>query len=307
MKVIITGGAGFIASHVADAYIKAGHKVAIIDNLATGSRRNVNPKAKFYKADIRDARAMDRIFAKEKPMVVNHHAALVSVADSVENPLPVYETNIMGTANVLSAFGARGKGKHKKFIFASSGGAVYGDPKKIPADESTPIAPISPYGFSKHIGEELLAFYGAQYGFSHLIFRYTNVYGPRQNSKGEAGVVALFGKIMKRGLPAKIYGDGSKVRDYVYVLDVVRANLIALRKGVRVTMNIGCGKEITDQMIFKTVASAIGYGKKPIYAPFREGEIYRTTLDASLAKRLIGWKPTVSLEEGIRRTIRGTL
>ena len=200
MKILITGGAGFIASHVADTYIKAGHKVAIVDNLLTGFRRNVNPKAKFYKADIRDLTQMQAIFKKERPEIVNHHAAIAEVVKSLRNPIPTLQTNVLGTTNVLLSFGMYGRGKNKKFIFSSTGGAIYGEPKKIPADESEERAPLSPYGLSKLLGEELIKFYARQYGFSYLIFRYPNVYGPRQNPKGEAGVIAIFGRLMKRHL-----------------------------------------------------------------------------------------------------------
>ena len=304
MKVIITGGAGFIASHIADAYIKAGHKVAIIDNLATGFRRNVNPKAKFYKADIRDLKAMERIFAREKPEVVNHHAAIAEVVKSLHNPIPTLEVNLLGTANVLLSFGKYGRGKHRKFIFSSTGGAIYGEPKKIPADESTPAVPLSPYGLSKHLGEEIIMFYARQYGFSYLIFRYPNVYGPRQNPKGEAGVIAIFGGIMKHGLRPTIFGDGTKARDYTHVADIVRANLIVLRKGINTIVNLGWGKKVTDQMIFDGIASAIGYKGKPMYAPYRKGEVYQIAIDASRAKRVLGWKPVVALKKGINATLR---
>ncbi|MCR4328866.1 MAG: NAD-dependent epimerase/dehydratase family protein [Patescibacteria group bacterium] len=303
MKIIITGGAGFIASHVADAYIAKGHRVAIIDNLATGFRRNVPKKATFYEADIRDLARMKKIFAREKPEVVNHHAAIAEVVKSLRNPIPTLEVNVLGTTNVLLAFGEYGKGK-KKFIFSSTGGAIYGEPKKIPADESTASVPLSPYGLSKSLGEELIKFYARQYGLTYLIFRYPNVYGPRQNPKGEAGVIAIFGGLMKGGESPVIFGDGTKCRDYTYVGDLADANVIALRKGTNITVNLGWGKKISDNMIFAEVARATGFEKKPNYAPYRKGEVYQIALDASRAKKILGWKPAITLREGIERTIR---
>jgi UDP-glucose 4-epimerase len=213
MRIIVNGGAGFIASHITDAYIKAGHRVAVIDGiLPTSSRKNVNPKAKFYKADIRDRALMERIFRKERPEVVNHHAAIAVIAQALRDPIPTLNVNLLGTANVLLAFGKYGRGKNRRFIFASSG-AVYGTPKEVPATEKTPTNPESAYGLSKLLGEELVEFYARQYGFHYVLFRYPNVYGPRQNPKGEAGVTAIFGGLMKAGKRPTIFGDGTKSRD----------------------------------------------------------------------------------------------
>jgi UDP-glucose 4-epimerase len=303
MKIIVTGGAGFIASHVADAYIAQGHKVVIIDNLLTGFRKNVNPKATFYKADIRDYAAMEKIFKKEKPEVVNHHAAIAEVVKSLRDPIPTLQVNVLGTTNVLMAFGKYGKGESKRFIFSSTGGAIYGEPKKIPADESTDTTPLSPYGLSKLLGEEVIKFYARQYGFTYLIFRYPNVYGPRQNPKGEAGVIAIFGGLMKSGKRPIIFGDGTKARDYTFVYDVARANSIALKKGRNEIINLGWGKKITDQMIFNEIATSIHYKEKPIFAPYRKGEVYQISIKAAKAKKVLGWKPTVALREGIRKTL----
>jgi UDP-glucose 4-epimerase len=303
MKIIVTGGAGFIASHVADEYIKAGHKVIIIDNLLTGFRKNVNPKAKFYRADIRDLRLMEKIFKKERPEIVNHHAAIAEVVKSLRDPIPTFQTNLLGTANVLVAFGKYGRGKKRKFIFSSTGGAIYGEPKHLPADESTPKTPLSPYGLSKSIGEDIVQFYARQYGFDYLILRYPNVYGPRQNPKGEAGVVAIFGGLMKAGRRPTIFGDGTKARDYTYVKDVTRANATGLHKGKNEIMNIGWGKMVTDQMIFDGIAAALGSKLKPIYAPYRKGEVYQIAILARKAKRVLGWSPKVKLKEGIRKAL----
>ena len=303
MKIIVTGGAGFIASHVADLYIKEGHSVAVIDNLSTGFRKNVNPKAKFYKADIRDRAAIDRIFKKEKPEIVNHHAAIAEVVKSLRDPIPTLDVNVLGITNVLVSFGNYGRGAHKKFIFSSTGGAIYGEPKKIPADESTRATPFSPYGLSKFLGEEIIKFYSRQYGFPYFIFRYPNVYGPRQNPKGEAGVVAIFGGLMKAGHRPIIFGDGTKARDYTFVSDIARANLAALHKGINETINLGWGKPTTDQMIFDAVAAAARFSERPIYKPYRKGEVYRIALDARRAERVLNWKPKVSLNDGIREVV----
>jgi len=303
MKIIVTGGAGFIASHVVDAYIAQGHKVVVIDNLSTGFRKNINPKAKFYKTDIRDYSAIEKIFKKEKPEIVNHHAAIAEVVKSLRDPIPTLQVNVLGTTNVLLAFGIYGKGKNRKFIFSSTGGAIYGEPKKIPADESTDTIPLSPYGLSKLLGEEVIKFYSRQYGFSYLIFRYPNVYGPRQNPKGEAGVIAIFGGIMKSGKRPIIFGDGTKARDYTFVHDIARANSIALKKGKNEIVNLGWGKKITDQMIFDEIAAALHYDEKPIFAPYRKGEVYQIAIKADKAKKILGWKPSVGLGDGIRRTL----
>ena len=303
MKIIITGGAGFIGSHIVDAYCAAGHTVAVIDDLSTGFRKNVNPKAKFYNVDIRDAAAVDRVFKKERPEALNHHAAIAEVVKSLRDPIPTLQVNVLGTTNVLLAFGRHGKGKNRKFIFSSTGGAIYGEPKKIPADESADTVPLSPYGLSKLLGEEVIKFYARQYGFRYLIFRYPNVYGPRQNPKGEAGVVAIFGGIMKSGARPTIFGDGTKARDYTFVHDIVRANVIALRKGVNETVNLGWGKKVTDRMIFDAIAAALGYEDEPIFAPYRTGEVYQIAIKAMKAKKILGWQPKVPLADGIRMAL----
>jgi UDP-glucose 4-epimerase len=312
MKIIITGGAGFIASHITDAYIKAGHRVVVIDDLSKGFRRNINPKAKFYKADVTNLALMEKIFAKEKPEVVNHHAAIAEVVRSVRDPIPTLTTNVLGTANVLLAFGhhgsamRRGAGKNKargKFIFSSTGGAMYGDPKRIPVNEGTPADPLSPYGLSKKLAEETIAFYAKQFGFDYFIFRYANVFGPRQNPHGEAGIVAIFGALMKAGETPTIFGDGTKARDYVYVGDVAAANLAALRRGKNTTVNIGRGKIVTDQEMFEAIAEAMHFDGKPIYAPYRAGEIYRISLNAAKAQKILGWKPKMEFKEGVREAV----
>jgi len=303
MKIIVTGGAGFIASNIVDLYVRKGHKVVVIDNLSTGFRKNLNPKAKFYKADIDDLKEMDRIFRLEKPDVVNHHAAVASVIESIKDPIKTFETNVIGTANLLISFGKYGPGKNKKFIFSSTGGAMYGSPKIIPVDEKTVPHPISPYSLSKLLGEETIKFYARELGFDYLIFRYANVYGPRQNPKGEGGVVAIFSGLMKSGKRPTIFGDGTKVRDYVYVGDIADANALGLTKGKNEIMNIGSGKPTSDKKIFDTVAKELGFGLKPVYAPKRKGEVIKSALHAHHAKKVLSWHPKTKLEEGIGKTV----
>ena len=301
MKILVTGGAGFIGSHIVDAYINLGYKVVVIDNLSTGFRKNLNPKAKFYKADIGDLLKIEKIFQKEKPQIVNHHAAIAEVVKSLRNPLPTINVNVIGTINLLLAAGKIGV---KKFIFSSTGGAIYGQPDKIPADENTPAIPLSPYGLSKLLGEECIKFYARIFGFDYLIFRYPNVYGPRQNPKGEAGVVAIFSGLMRKGKQPTIFGDGSKTRDYVHIDDIVRANIIGLHKGKNEIFNLGWAKKISDQKIFDTIAKNLNFKKPPIYAPFRKGEVYQIALSANKAKKILNWQPQISLEEGIKKTVK---
>jgi UDP-glucose 4-epimerase len=303
MKILVTGGAGFIASHIVDKYIEAGHTVAVIDNLASGFKKNLNKKAKFYQVDIKNRKELEKVFKEFRPEVVNHHAAIAEVVKSLRDPIPTFETNVLGTANLALLFGQYAKGSNKKFIFASTGGAIYGDPKKIPATEKTPEEPLSPYGLSKLLAEGMIKYYARTLDFPYFIFRYANVFGPRQNPKGEAGVVAIFGLLMKSNKQPIIFGDGSKVRDYVFVGDVARANLIALNKGRNETANLGQSKAITDKMIFDAVAKATNYKKAPKYKPFRKGEVEKITLNYSQAKKILGWEPKVGLEEGVKLAV----
>ena len=302
MKIIVTGGAGFIGSHIVDAYIKAGNRVVVIDDLSSGFRKNLNPKAKFYKADIRDHVAIDRIFKKEKPEALNHHAAIIEVMRSIRDPIPTLDVNVLGMANVLVAFGEHSIGKRKKVLFSSSC-AVYGTPKHVPTPENEPTGPESPYGLAKLLGEETLKFYASQHGFAYTIFRYANVYGPRQNPKGESGVTAIFGRLMKEKKTPTIFGDGSKSRDYVFVGDIVRANVLALKKGDNQIMNIGRGTSITDREVFDAIAHATRFEEEPIFAPHRSGEAYRLALRHEKAKKHLGWSPRVTFIAGIQKTI----
>jgi UDP-glucose 4-epimerase len=302
MKVLITGAAGFIASHVADAYIAAGYDVAILDDLSRGSMSNVNPRARFYKGDVRDREFVDHVFATEKPEAVNHHAAQMDVRRGVQEPVFDASVNILGSIHMLEASVAH---KIRRFVYISTAGAAYGEPKQFPVPEDYPINPITPYGISKHTVEHYLFTFSVLYGLSYVVLRYGNVYGPRQSSKGEAGVFAIFSEQMLAGVRPVIYGDGSKVRDYVYVEDVAQANVLALEKGVGEIFNIADGVPTSDYEVFRRVRDPLGIqGLEPEYVPKRPGEIDRIYLDISKAERLLGWKPRVSLEEGSRRTVR---
>jgi UDP-glucose 4-epimerase len=302
MKIIVTGGAGFIASHVVDAYIAAGHKVVIIDNLSSGSRHNLNPRANFYKADIRNPAALRKIFANERPDVVNHHAAFINVTESVKEPATTFGINVTGTLNVLLAF-AETKSKPKKFIFSSTGGAIYGNPKTIPADENTPPNPLSPYALSKQIDEEMIRYYCGVYEMDYLILRYANAYGPRQKAQGGAGVFPIFTELISKGIRPTIFGDGKKTRDYVYVGDITRASVLGLKKGKNETINIGTARETSDYQVFKAIADALGFKKEPFYTPKRKGEVQDISLSNKKAKKMLGWEPKVKFEEGVKKTV----
>lgn len=299
--VLITGGAGFIASHIADTYLKLGHKVTIVDNLFTGQRKNINPKTKFYKTDIYNKIALENIFKKERPDIINHHAAFANVALSVKQPKLVFQTNLIGTLNLLE-FAV--KYKIKKIIFSSTGGALYGlNPKPLPAKETNKLEPPSYYGLSKLFGEELIRLYSRLYNLNYTIFRYPNVYGPRQNPKTEAGVVAIFATQMLKNDRPIIFGNGEKTRDYVYIEDIIKANILALKKANGKTINIGWGKEIKDINIFNNVKKLLKSKIQPKFGKIRPGEALRISLDASLAKKYLGWTPKIKLEKGIKRTI----
>ncbi len=298
MKILVTGGAGFIGSHVVDMFIQAGHDVVVVDSLVTGRRENVNPRAKLYEMDIRDSR-LSEVFAREKPEVVDHHAAQVDVRRSVADPLYDAEVNVLGALNLLQNAVQYGV---KKVIYISSGGAVYGEPEYLPCDEAHPIHPLSPYGVSKHTVEHYLHLYRVNYGLRHLILRYANVYGPRQDPNGEAGVVAIFGGRMLRGEPVTINGTGEQERDFVYVEDCARANLIGLGRGEG-AYNVGTGVPTTINEIYGQIRKITGYTEEPEYGPAKMGDVFRTYLDIRKIGAELGWEPTYSLAEGLRRTI----
>jgi UDP-glucose 4-epimerase len=301
VKILVTGAAGFIASHVADAYLNAGHDVIVLDDLSRGTKRNVNPKANFYQCDIRDRDAVENIFISERPEVVNHHAAQMDVRRGVREPLLDAQVNILGSLNLIESAIAHGA---KRFIYVSTAGAGYGEPKQMPVPEDYPINPITPYGISKHTVEHYLFTFQFLYGLRYVVLRYGNVYGPRQNSQGEAGVFAIFCEQMMAGVQPVIYGDGKKVRDYVYISDVVAANVAALERGTNEIFNIGGGLATPDLEIFERVRDLLGKAVQPRYLPRRPGEIDKICLDISKAAQMLGWVPKVSLADGARKTVR---
>ena len=307
MRILITGGAGFIGSHVVDAYIAAGHEVAVVDNLSTGRRENLNPRATFYEGDIRDAALLAEVFQRTQPEVVNHHAAQVDVRHSVNEPTYDADINVLGTLNLLEqarAYSVR-RGSPVHVIFISSGGAVYGEPVYLPCDEDHPIAPLSPYGASKYAVEVYLKVYRATYGLQTTVLRYANVYGPRQDPHGEAGVVAIFvGKMLEAdGNPPRINGSGEQTRDFVYVADCARANLLALTQGEGGVYNIGTGEESSINQIAMALKELTGYQGEITCGPEIPGEVFRIYSDVTRARAELGWEAAVELEEGLARTV----
>jgi UDP-glucose 4-epimerase len=299
MKILVTGGAGFIGSHIVDAFVERGHEVVVVDDLSSGRRENVNEQATFVEMDIRDDRVSE-LFARERFDVVCHQAAQMDVRRSVADPIFDARVNVLGTLNLLQSSVQNGV---KKFLFASTGGAIYGEQDTFPADEEHPLRPLSPYGITKLTGEKYLYFYQVTYGLQHVILRYANVYGPRQNPHGEAGVVAIFTTRMLAGEQAVINGDGEQTRDYVYVADVVRANLLALDYPDSEVFNIGTGIETTVNQIFRTLNELTGAGAPEYHGPSKPGEQLRSVLSYDKATRLLGWKPEVELHDGLRRTV----
>jgi len=300
MKVLVTGGAGFIASHVADAYIAGGHEVVIVDDLSRGFEHNVNSRARFYCGDILDRAFLEDMFEKEKPEVINHHAAQMDVRRGVREPIFDASVNILGSINLLELAVQH---KVRRIVYISSAGAGYGEPKTLPVLEDDPINPITPYGISKHTVEHYLFTFSFLYGLEYAVLRYGNVYGPRQSSQGEAGVFAIFCEQMLAGVQPVMYGDGKKWRDYVYIDDVVRANVAALDLGRGEIFNIGNGVPTTDYEVFALVRDLLGKDMEPEYTSVRAGEIEKIVLDVSKAARILGWKPEVSMAEGAKRTV----
>lgn len=301
MKILVTGGAGFIGSHTVDALIEAGHEVVVLDDLSTGHKENINQKAGFHKADLRDSAVQD-IFAEEKPDVVYHLAAQVKVVKSINEPVFDLEVNLAGAINLLDACR---KNKVEKIIYSSTGGAVYGEPNPddLPIDERYVINPLSFYGIHKHTMEHYLYLYKFNYGLNYTILRYPNIYGPRQDPHGEAGVIAIFSiKLLEGGRPT-IFGDGSKTRDYLYVGDVVRANLLVLEDGEGEIYNLGWGFGIRDDEVFNEIRRAVGCNIDPIMEEHRTGEVVHICLDATKIDKQIGWKPLVSFEEGVKKSV----
>lgn len=298
MKILVTGGAGFIASQIADAYVALGHDVTVIDDLSTGKKKNVNPKVNLVLMDIRDPN-LSTLFAKTGFDIVNHHAAQIDVRHSVQDPFLDASINILGTLRLLDCCRTYGV---RKFIFSSSGGTIYGECNSKPALESNPSRPASPYGFSKAAAETYIRFFGEFYHLPYTILRYGNVYGPRQDPHGEAGVVAIFiGKILAEET-VTIYGTGQQERDYVHVADVVKANCLALLKGENDTFNIGHGRGISVNTLFEKLSVFYKTKRAANYAPARPGELECSILNADRAYAHLGWSPSLSLEQGLAQT-----
>jgi UDP-glucose 4-epimerase len=298
MNILVTGGAGFIGSHIVNGYIEAGHSVTVIDNLSSGELRFLNPKAKFHEMDILDPKVSD-ILKKEKFNAINHHAAQISVSDSVANPLFDANSNIIGTLQLIQYAVSS---NIEKFVFASTGGAMYGEQVNFPANEEHPCQPLSPYGISKLCAENYLRFFNQQYGMSTTVLRYSNVFGPHQNPHGEAGVVAIFcQKLVKNEKPV-ICGDGEQTRDFISVRDVVQANLIALDPACTGTFNVGTGKETSVSSLTECLLSISGKKISALHASPRNGEQRRSVIDYKKIHQGFGWEPKVSLEQGLIET-----
>ena len=299
MRVLVTGGAGFIGSQIADAHAARGDEVIVVDSLVGGNRDFVTRSARFYQMDIRD-RGLRDLLTTERPQVVNHHAAQVSVSASVKDPLFDAEVNILGTLRLLEHCVAAGV---QQLIFASTGGALYGDPETLPADESTPVRPLSPYAASKYGAEAYIGLFQRAHGMRACCLRYANVYGPRQDPHGEAGVVAIFSRALLDGRPATIFDDGEQTRDFVYVDDVVRANLTATDRRVDGAINIGTGTATSVNTVYAVLARAAGVSAPPRHVAPRHGDVRHITLAAGRARARLGWEPAVDVETGLTATI----
>jgi UDP-glucose 4-epimerase len=299
-KILVTGGAGFIGSHVVDLFVSHGYDVVIVDDLSTGRASNLNPAATFYQMDIRDPKIRD-IFEAERPDFVSHHAAQMDVRRSVAQPLFDADVNILGSINLIEC---AKEFNVKHFVYISTGGAVYGEPEMLPCNEMHPINPICQYGASKHTVEHYLYMYNVNYGLEYTVLRYPNVFGPRQDPHGEAGVVAIFTGKMLRGEPVTINGDGEQTRDFVFVRDCARANFLAVTvEHAPGIYNIGWGRPTSINEIFTSLAKITSYTEPVSFGPAKVGETLHIYLDASKANRDLDWSPTLTLEEGLRETV----
>ena len=301
MKILVTGGAGFIGSNIVDAFLDAGHEVAVLDNLSTGKRENLNPRAVFFEADLRDKK-IDEIVSNFKPEIICHCAAQIDVRKSVTDPVYNAEVNEIGTLNLLQS---AVKNKVGKIVFSSTGGAIYGEVgKKNGADENYPQEPISPYAITKRSVEMYLYAYKVLYGLTYTVLRYGNVYGPRQDPLGEAGVIAIFcGKMLKGETPT-IFGDGKQLRDYVFVSDVAAANLLALTGGDNQIYTVGTSHGVSVNELFSHLKDLLALKHDAVYAPPRQGELFRSVLSAKKIKKELGWKPKVSIKKGLKLTLK---
>ena len=295
---MITGGAGFIGSHLAERCLAEGHRVIAIDNLSTGRLGNIQKGITFLHADICDP-SITTIFQKEKPDIVFHLAAQISLQNSLRNPVQDAQTNTLGTINLLHASKTVGI---QKFIYSSTGGALYGEPEYFPCDENHPITPLSPYGQSKYFGEQYIQLYSRIFRLNYVSLRYSNIYGPRQDPKGEAGVVAIFTNNMLGKQTPNIFGDGSQTRDFLYVSDVVNANILALSEKANGAYNIGSGIETSVISLYRELSELLHFKKEPAYRPARTSEVSRIALDSTKALTEMGWKPEVELQKGLAIT-----
>jgi len=309
-KVLVTGGAGFIGSHIVDGYIEEGYQVVVIDDLSRGKRENLNKKTRFYKMDIND-RKIAEVFAEEKFDLVNHHAAQIDLRISVKKPLFDAKINILGTLNLLENCL---KHKVKNFIFISSGGAIYGEPENMPVDEYYTKNPLSPYAIAKHTIEHYLYYYRQTFALNYVALRYANVYGPRQDPFGEAGVVAIFSQRMLRKDRPTIFGDGEQLRDYIYIDEVVNINMLTSQKIESLnekkasspddlSYNVGIGKGNSVNFLYRVLAEITDFQEKPIYAPGKKGDIRKIYLDTTKAKKELGWQAKLQLRDGLEKTV----
>lgn len=310
-KVLVTGGAGFIGSHIVDGYLKEGYQVVVIDDLSGGKRENLNKKAKFYQMDINDIKVAE-IFAEEQFDLLNHHAAQIDLRTSVKKPLLDAKINILGTLNLLENCL---KYKVKNFIFISSGGAIYGQPEEIPVDEYYPKNPLSPYAVAKHTMEHYLYYYRQIFALNYLALRYANVYGPRQDPFGEAGVIAIFSQRMLKKDRPTIFGDGEQLRDYIYIDEVIDINMLASQKIESLnkkrasspddlSYNVGIGKGNSVNFLYRVLAEITDFQEKPIYAPAKKGDIRKIYLDSGKAKKELNWQVKLELRDGLKKTVK---
>ncbi len=299
MKVLVTGGAGFIGSHLVDRLVQEGHEVVVVDNLSTGKRRNLNRSARFFKLDIQSWR-LERVFRNERPNLVMHLAAQMDVRKSVEDPIFDAQVNVLGTLNVLQQAIKHGV---RKVVFSSSGGAIYGEQEVYPAPESHLTRPLSPYGISKLCGEQYLSYYQRVSGLQTVSLRYANVYGPRQDPDGEAGVVAIFIQKLLNSEQAIINGNGRQTRDFVYVEDVVEANLAVMGQDIQGIYNVGMGEETSINDLLRILITHTNSTSKEIHGPAKFGEQVRSVIDSCKLRQELSWEPRTELSEGLKRTV----
>ena len=300
MKALVTGGAGFIGSHLAGGLLAAGHEVAVLDNLSTGRRENVPDAARFHQVDIRDGSAVSTVFSGEKPEIVFHYAAQASVVKSLQDPADDAQCNIVGSLQVMQQAIAH---QVRRMVFASTGGAIYGDPERLPADETHPARPLCPYGAAKLAVEQYLSMYSRIAGLPYTCLRYGNIFGPRQDPFGEAGVIAIFIGQVLRGESPRIFGDGTQTRDFVYVDDAVSAALQAIGSPENEIYNVGTGRQTSVLELVEALSQVMGREVTPRFDPARVGEVAHIALDATKAARTLGWRARTRLVDGIAATV----